>query len=368
MGRLQWLQSVGCQMGDWRVLESALEHADLAVAQWLVDEVGCSLPAGWSAGWDWGSLLAAAVKSSDGLEKLAWLRERGAPSPPGHLVYGAVSAGQVEVASFLLQLPGAASELQAQSTRLVPRAIASRSIPTVEFLWNAGAGFTHEAYRYVAGSLPMVRWLTCHMEVPAVGLGLHWLIVSWPRDTPAHSRDLLEAVQLLVDVAGHCVPPTDYKAALTAAAARGELPLVQYLLQQQLLVARSGYQPDGELLTAAAEGGCEALLEWLAEQHPGCLAVAGIQYTPYEVAAKRGDRSTLEVLRRLGVPWGTGNMVLRALCAECPFSALRWLVEQGAPVGSAGDMCRAVARRVAQERLSAEDAAWLRGLAPSGAA
>ncbi len=376
LGRLRWLHSVGCPMDDLRVLETALEHADLAVAQWLVDEAGCSLAAdgtggtGWTADWAWEDLLAAAVKSADGVGKLAWLRERGGPSPTADLIDDAVKAGQVGVASFLLQGPGAASVLQARGHVLAPVAVLSGSIPTVELLWKAGVVFTHDAYRYgrVAGSLPMVRWLTCHTEVPAVGLGLYGLIISWPGATPAHSRDLLEAVQLMADRAGHCVPPTDYRRALKTAAERGDLALVQCLLQHRRLLARSGFRPDEEILTAAAQGGCEPLLEWLAEQHPGCLALSGNLQTPYDFTARSGDRDTLEALRRLGVPWGTDRAVAQALSVECQFSAARWLVEQGAPVGGAGHMDISVALGLREKRLSAEEAAWLRGLAPARAA
>ncbi len=368
LDRLRWLHSRGCPMDNLQVLESALEHADLAVAAWLVDEAGCSLPAGGPADVGWKALLEAAVRDPGGLEKLAWLRERGAPSPTADLVYSAVSAGQAEVASFLLQLPGADAVLQERGHELGLAAVQSRSIPTVELLWRAGVRFTEDAYRYVAGSLAMVRWLTCHVEVPAAGFAHADLIYCWPGDTPAHSQDLLEAVQLLVDVAGDGVFPIVSFAALTTAAERGDLALVQYLLQQQRLTWQGGYQPNGKWLAAAAKGGCEALLEWLAEQHPGCLAVAGIRESPYEVAAWSGDRGTLEALRRLGVPWGADSVVLRVLWAEYPFPVLRWLVEQGAPMGSAGDMRSAVERGLARQGLSAEEAAWLRNLAPSGAA
>ncbi len=370
LGRLRWLHSLGCPMGGERIMSSplswALEHADLAVAEWLVDEAGCPLPTGRVAGLPWGCLQAAAVRSPDGVEKLAWLRERGAPPPTADLVEEAVRARQAEVASYLLlEMPGAAAGLQTRGDWLLHEAVHKRSIPTVELLWRVGVELTHELYRCVSGSLPMARWLTRHMEVPTVGRGLFWLTVSWPEDTPAHSRDLLEAVQLLVDTAGHCVPPADYKAAVTAAARRGDMALVQYLLQQQQqqrLAAHSCYQPDGELLTAAAEGGCEALLEWLVEQHPGCLSVAGTLQRPYQVAGKHGDRGTLEVLRRLGVPWGTDGVVLRALWAGCPFPVLQWLVEQGASVGNAGDVSMVVERRLARKELDAEAAAWLQGL------
>ncbi len=64
LGRLQWLQGRGCALGGeltaWgsdRTLSSALKHADLAVAQWLVDQAGCSLPEA-GAGYSWEELLS----------------------------------------------------------------------------------------------------------------------------------------------------------------------------------------------------------------------------------------------------------------------------------------------------------------------
>ncbi len=86
----------------------------------------------------------------------------------------------------------------------------------------------------------------------------------------------------------------------------------------------------------------EVLLEWLVEQHPGCLA-GPWSPSAYAAPARKGDRGTLEALRRLGVPWGAENVVARAV-ERCPVPALRWLVGQGAPVGSRQGMERAVGR------------------------
>ncbi len=52
-------------------------------------------------------------------------------------------------------------------------------------------------------------------------------------------------------------------------------------------------------------------------------------------AAAAGDVGTLTVLRRLGVPWGTGNVV-ESVVAWPGFAraALHWLMEHGARMGS----------------------------------
>ncbi len=53
LGRLRWLHDRGCPMGFMAALKCALEHAGLAVAQWLVDEAGCELPAAGSNSKSW---------------------------------------------------------------------------------------------------------------------------------------------------------------------------------------------------------------------------------------------------------------------------------------------------------------------------
>ncbi len=343
LGRLQWLRERGCRMRRNEVLQSALEHADLAVAEWLVDEAGCALPA--AAGDDglWSRLFGACVKCPDGAAKLQWLRERGAPPlQADHLqlehfqlensgfMTALAKGGHVEVLQYLLQQPGLRTERGLRE--LCKAAAQSGSIPMVELLrQQAGCVFTPEAYCYAArsGSLAMIRWLADEAGVAPAGLptgDFPHLMRCWPNDTPARSRGLLQAVQLLVGEAG--CRKWDAKGGLTAAAARGELALVQYLLRQ-----RPRHQPGWEVLVAAAEGGCEALLEWLVEQHPGCLVGAGLGVSPYVPAAARGDLGTLTALRRLGVPWGAEDVVAQAVRRGCSVPALRWLKEQGAPVG-----------------------------------
>ncbi len=367
LGLLRWLHGHGCPMDDQVVLNCALLHADLAVAECLVDEAGCKLPAGGSAASHWGRLLAAAARSPDGVAKLAWLQKRGAPPPAAELVCEAVCAGQAEVARSLLQVPGAISALRQGGLGMRLVAVKSHSIPTLELMCEAGVQFTHDGYTSAAGSLAMVRWLACNTEAPT-GHDLYQLTYCWGRDTPAHSRELLEAVQLLVGEAVRRGARVGYRAALATAAERGDVALVRYLLQQQRLTGWPQYQPGWDFLVLAAKAGCEALLEWLVEENPGCLGLAGARQTPYVAAAKNGDRGTLAALRRLGVPWGAEDVVVRALRAGSPVPALQWLVEQGAPLGSARDVRAKVASELAKTRLNEEEAAWLRGLAPRAGA
>ncbi len=280
------------------------------------------------------------------MTKLQWLQERGAPAVGGgskalkRLVRSAAEAGQAELVRHLLSAlePAAAPDAARAAFCL---AVGSGSIPTADALVQAGAAVSHRAYTWIAASahrtvnqdcradgegVAMVRWLVHEAQVSAARLDLPHFSRVRPSDTPASSRGLLQAVQLLVGEAG--CRKWDAKGGLTAAAARGELALVQYLLRQ-----RPRHQPGWEVLVAAAEGGCEALLEWLVEQHPGCLEGAGSGVSPYVPAAARGDLGTLTALRRLGVPWGAEDVVAQAVRRGCSVPALRWLKEQGSPVG-----------------------------------
>ncbi len=277
------------------------------------------------------------------------------------LVYAAVEAGRVDVRQHLRSLPELTPQ---QDQRLLQVAFNSsrtvRSIPMLEYLRGAGMALTHAACHRVVGDLKLVRWAR-EVRCSPSARALEYVMLSWPRDAPSHSRDLLEAVQLLVGEVG-CAGWRAQQAlhsenAVCAAAAQGDLALVQYLLQQL-----PGYQPGGMVLAAAAEGGCEALLEWLVEQHPGCL-VGPWAATAYVAPAKLGDKGTLTALRRLGVAWGAEGVVAQAVGGGCCAQASRWLVEQGVPVGDGRRLEWAVTRAAKEGAFLAEEAAWLRGVA-----
>ncbi len=119
-----------------------------------------------------------------------------------------------------------------------------------------------------------------------------------------------------------------------------------------------------EVLQTAAGAGCEPLLQLLVAL-PECKALEASGRAPYVAAARHGDRATPGALRRLGVPWAAGDGVEAAAEARCAESVLRWLVEQGAPVGSREELGCAVGEAMRRGRLGAEAAAWLRGLEPT---
>ncbi len=334
LGRLRWLRERGCKLQSQSVLLRALEHADLAVAQWLVDEAGCELPAQASDGsYDgWDLHCDASTRSAvDVLAKLQWLQDRGAPpldSDDALLPFvatAAVEAGREQVLRFLLAAYGPA-KVFGQRFNAQAALAKSRSIPVAKCLREAGCLFTDASYRTAAtaGDMALLRWLAEEAGTSACDLHSAEVFLLWPRCTPQDSSSLLEAVPLLVG-AGSTGWTGD---AIFGAVQRGDLALVQYLVP-----GRAPWESlhPWDVLGSAAGSGCEALLEWLVAR-AGCLdGVLGLN-SPYSYAAAQGDKGTLVALRRLGVPWGMRGLVRDAWRRGSPPPGLQWLVEQGALV------------------------------------
>ncbi len=381
LDRVQWLRDRGCPFG-LHALCGALEEANLPFVEWLVGEGVCELPlrAGDSEDssiWSWRALMDAAARSADGIAKLQWLQEQGAPSLMGadarlaqDLALSAVGAGRVEVVQYLLSAVGPAAVIRdaSEQYKFGKAAVRSGSTQTVECLvQEAGLVLSHKAYTWAAkvGGVDMVRWLALEAGVSAAGCKLSWVVELWPCDTQAHSRDLLEAVRLVVGAGCCAIPLRRYDSlyagqdAIAVAAERGDLALAQYLHRQHL-----GQMPVGQYLTAAVRGGCEALLEWLAQQ-PGWL---DNEASPYTYAAAQADKGTLSVLRRLGAPWGDQDLLVQAVSWTRKVPVLRWLGEQGAPVGCRGQLMEAVdtvlsVDKMTYRNLSVEERRQLSGWA-----
>ncbi len=367
LGLLRWLRERGCAPSVGAV-EAALCSADLSVAQWLVDEAGCKLPTEGVSSWRWP--LWAATQGPDGVAKLRWLQERGCPQLDRdtmllHVALLATSAGRVEVLRSLLPRFGTWDVLRSEPPRskFADAAVRSGKPAMLEFLHQAGLRYAPGAYAHAAGTanMAMIKWLARSSAAPPSGLRLSDLkeiFAGWPRMRVAHSRALMPAVQLLVG-AGYSDWDTangDAKEVVSQAAELGDLALVQYLLRQM-----PGLRLDGYVMTAAAKGGCQALVEWLAARHPSCRLIPR-DTSPYIHAAKNADLATLTALWRLGVRWGARDVVVRAVRLRCTMPGLRWLVERGAPVGRRGAMLRAVALDGFGGAYSEEERAWLRGL------
>ncbi len=360
LGRLQWLRDRGCQYIenrvrypglDYRTLQHVLEHAELGVVQRLVDEGGFQLPGREGAAQTWHEHLQQAAKSVDGVAKIRWLRERGAPMPDAEgprlkeLVLAAAAAGRADTVRYLLSL----CQLREGSGGGGAEAAGNGGQSVAQLLRQAGITLPQQLYYIAAGSgnVVLTRWLVLDARVTVSGLNLYDVVQQWPNTTRANSRDLLEAVQLLAGAGYSPNVPLQY-----LAARKGNLALYQYLEQRWPI--RS---PHRQLVRDAASGGCEALLEWLAAQYPRCREQPAAH--PYHSPAKKGDLGTLTAMRRLGVPWCGRNVITKAF-DECPLPAVRWLAAQGAPVGK-----RTVMEFVAKKMRRSADARaarWLQRL------
>ncbi len=296
-----------------RLLISALRHDHVAVAEWVVDEVGCPLPLEQEQQVERGLVWGAAGCGGSG-EAVRWLLNRGMPVHVEGL-WSAARAGPLETVRLLHEDHGLPL-----TERVFGAAARSRNVPTATWLLQAGCPMDQGAYLDAAraGDTAMLRWLAHESGCPWGSSTLSGVISVWPSDAGSTSR--LEATVRELVAAG--CPPGGYTNAagsVGSAACKGHLALARYL-REELGVA---FAPG--TLAQAAAGGCEPVLEWLLGA--GCSR-GGRQ--AYIYAGLVGDVDTMACLRRLGVPWGKG-MLKRALHREVPLPAVRWLVEQGAP-------------------------------------
>ncbi len=362
MAVLQWLQQQGMDLQDeggpgicapwWAVLVGALRHGHVAVADWLVDEAGCPLL-------QQGQHVAQAhmwdrVALGGSVEAMRWLLRRGAAAQEC-MVERAAMMGRLEAVQFLHL------ECGLQLTEDVfAEAAGSRSLPTVAWLLQAGGPMSPDAYTCAAeaGDVAMVRWLAQEAGCPFEQDLLHEYMWLWPRDRRS-SGDLEQALRVLAG-AGALQLPLSTSQCVDQAADRGDLPLLRYLHEE----CGVGFGPG--TLAAAAEGGCEAVLEWLVGA--GCAVEGGQgESDPYLAAGQGGDLATLSYLRHLGVPWGgrayrapvQGYQLQRG---KVPLPVLRWLVERGAR----GAGVRECVRRAKEDGRFGDTVAWLEARLAAG--
>ncbi len=365
---LQWLRAQGCQVGLRSMLAAALESADLGMARWLVEEAGVQLPPS-DVGrgcmltdrmeGSWASLCEAAAASGD-VAKLRWLQAWGGTLHKG-AICAAVKGGHLEAVHYLhrdcgqrwISVPGLCHAVMAGSTELV------------EYVLHRDRRFGYFSNTldlYVAaarnGDVQMIQLLLVkHGELGRrlAEESADSIIDSWAYGTMASAWGCIEVVKSIREC-GDEAPFS--RCTLDIAASKGDLPLVRYLHQEQRIPF------SDNTLARAAEGGCEALLEWLLAE--GC-PVPGPDNgdsgcDPYVRAFRGYQRSTLVCLMRLGVPWHPDGlarvMFYMPWGKEVPM--LQWLVEEGGvPVGpEAVGKALEAARK---QRLGGEAVAWLEG-------
>ncbi len=389
---LRWIHARGCTMGGSSVdvLGFALECASLDVLRWLVEEAGHDLPCSTD---DWGELLCAAATSGQSLAKIQWLAEKGAPLPccDGNgpilrmlrsVVYEAVLAGQAEAVRYIWGL----HNRDAACSIFDPEAL-SAAVPgspgVGRLLAEIGVPHSYGNHAYWAalrrGDLATVQWLAEEAKVSAPCGLLAMAVQLWPA---AESRGLPQAVRLLKEVGFFSFGDSE---ALRLALELGNLELVRAVKDDQ-----DDFASRRVMMAAAAKGGCEAVLDWAHGKPTPALPGQGWSFwetfiypegmgdfmrsaskkvgSPYIPAAVNGDLATLTALRRLPVPWGSEDVLVQAVREGVSVPALRWLVEQGAPVGGVDVMEEALRAALGQRPISEGVVAWLRGLAGAKAA
>ncbi len=320
LARLRWLRERGCPLDSWQVLEAELRHADLSVAEWLVDEAGCPLPEPDAAG------PVASAAAATGVAKLQWLQERGvnvsSSAQQQQLLMNAAGSGNTEAMRFVLEMEGGAQLLNVD---VMNRLVSVGNVTAAAYLKGEGCPVDQCAWSTwyksgCKGGQAMLRWLLQHACGPASSSVSPYVIAAWPDTTAADSRQLLEALRLLLPPGSSGGLATR---AILHAARRGDLALLRYLHEEL------GGELGPSVLAGAARGGCEAMLEWLVER--GCAAgvEARLLDDCYLEAGQRGNLAALECLRRLGVPWSEG-LLLKAVAGGVPVPVFHWLRGQGA--------------------------------------
>ncbi|KXZ45384.1 hypothetical protein GPECTOR_55g290 [Gonium pectorale] len=192
----------------------------------------------------------------------------------------------------------------------------------------------------------------------------------------------LTAVQYLLSEAGEEEDPTIECGATSSATEEGHLELLKVLhaagwcldtIHSTLTAARYGHLHvlawlvehvyngwSDNAITSAVESGCEEALEWLVAR--GCpMKNDG---SPFMAACFNGDLAMARLLRQLGAPWGPAGVVVSLAARIYPVPMLRWLLEEGCPVGD----YEAALAEAGQRDSGGGGGAGAAGGAPDGAA
>ncbi len=336
VSRLEWLEEQGCRLRGTTILAAALQHASLDAVEALVDKAGWSLTpthaaarggdsgegnGGGGSGDDGGSRdggaralpLTCAAAASGSVAKLRWLRDRGVQLTGGELSYAvAAPGGGMETVRYLYDECG-----QRPPEEAMTMAFRAGNVAAVRWLLQHGCVAPTSAGRYLQvgrlGGLEMVRWLVQEARSPWEEKALPTMIRRWPETCDG----CLPAV--VVMVAAGC--PVEGKASLEAAAERGDLPLVRFLVQHAGCNVRD-VEPEHWVA-----GGCMAMLEWVRERGYDWVGKHKLVWDTGRSYGRAHDKASMMWLRRMGVAWHA-KALRGALGERLPL--LKWMVEQGA--------------------------------------
>lgn len=283
---LQALRASGCSVDSHGVLAAALRNpaAGQEVLDWLVDVVGCPLPATLEAR----HVAWAAAAGAGEVWKLRWLEGRGV-ALAGQPLLAAAAGGHLHAVQVLHEEYGSSQQL---TEEVLAAAVAAGSVPTATWLRQAGCPMGPSCWEAAVrrGDLAMVRWLA-DAKCPWDEYTAENLFKFWPNDSAHKAQGCLEAARVLAVVAG-CPMGGERHWLSCEVLRRGDLPLVTWLHDE----ARCHVWPMADL-DASVSGGCEAVIEWVVRDAGRDVRKAGWLYG---FAARNCDRSTLEVLFRLG--------------------------------------------------------------------
>ncbi|KXZ45703.1 hypothetical protein GPECTOR_51g688 [Gonium pectorale] len=285
----------------WRELDDGIKRESLAAAagsptpdwvdkvEWL-EAQGCrrSVLAG-----------ACAARTSDAAARLAWLQERGYRLDVTALEAAAGTGGAAAL-RYLLAEAGVSVSGQKQENIMYTVCEGGR-LEALRELHAAGWPLNNARCALCAarlGHLHVLAWLEETLGAGALGIG----------------RGIFTA----------------------AARYSGSVEVLAWLVDR-------GCEWGPYDINAAAKSGCEEAVEWLVAR-AGAVEIAG---SPFMDPCRNGDLAMARLLRRLGVPWGPDGEAVSDAARDAPLPMLRWLLEEGCPVGDYG-----AARAAAQERNS----------------
>ncbi|KXZ42813.1 hypothetical protein GPECTOR_116g345 [Gonium pectorale] len=310
-----------------------------AKVEWLLGELG-----GDPSNGVWLCTATEACSRPDALARLKWLRERGFPIDSSATVQLACT-GNTQALQYVLAELGPAGDGR-ERVRAIDLEDAARCghLAALQALHGAGWRLSNRCLVLAAaagGQLQVLAWLMETLDGPVVQLGTDLFAAAARSGNVALLAWLRERGP---------APPAWRNDAYEAAAESGCEEMMEALAQAEPA------KPNLPSRTCQAEpakpgvwGVCLRLLSFAlgfsaqaVGQPAGVIGPTGHQTTgrAYVAACVNGDLAMARCLRRLGVPWGHGQagstkVFTEAAAKGAPLRMLRWLLEEGCPVDKA---------------------------------